>query len=125
MKFPLSILWKAAHHPSLWALSLWHCPHTDVTFVNGGTWVSLVVETVKNLPAMQKTWIQSLGQGDPLEKEMATHSSILAWRMPWTTLNAMTCMTHECHGQRSLAGFSPRGHKESGMTERLALCHFL
>ena len=55
-----------------------------MTFVNGGAWVLLVVETVKNLPAMQKTWIQSLGQGDPLEKEMATHSSILAWRIPWT-----------------------------------------
>ena len=39
---------------------------------------------VKNLPAMQKTWIQSLGQEDPLEKEMATHSSIIAWRIPWT-----------------------------------------
>ena len=39
---------------------------------------------VKNLPAIQKTQIQSLGQEDPLEKEMATHSSILAWRIPWT-----------------------------------------
>ena len=42
---------------------------------------------VKNLPAIQepqKTWVQSLGQEDPLEKEMATHSSILAWRIPWT-----------------------------------------
>ena len=39
---------------------------------------------VKNLPAMQETWVQSLGQEDPLEKEMATHSSILAWRNPWT-----------------------------------------
>ena len=38
---------------------------------------------VKNLPAMQKTWVQFLGQKDPLEKEMATHSSILAWRIPW------------------------------------------
>ena len=38
---------------------------------------------VKNLPAMQETWIQSLGQEDPLEKEMAAHSSILAWRIPW------------------------------------------
>ena len=55
-----------------------------MTFVNGGAWVSLVVEMVKNLPAMQKTWIQSLGQEDPLEKEMAAHSSILAWRIPWT-----------------------------------------
>ena len=38
---------------------------------------------VKNLPAMQKAWIQSLGQEDPLEKGMASHSSILAWRIPW------------------------------------------
>ena len=39
---------------------------------------------VKNLPAMQETWVQSLGGEDPLEKGMATHSSILAWRIPWT-----------------------------------------
>ena len=39
---------------------------------------------VKNLPAMRETWVQSLGQEDPLEKEMATYSSILAWRIPWT-----------------------------------------
>ena len=38
---------------------------------------------VKNLPAMQETWVLSLGQEDPLEKEMATHSSILSWRIPW------------------------------------------
>ena len=39
---------------------------------------------VKNLPVMQENWFRSLGQEDPLEKEMATHSSILAWRIPWT-----------------------------------------
>ena len=44
---------------------------------------SLVAQTVKNLPAMWGTWVQSLGQEDPLEKEMATHSSILAWKIPW------------------------------------------
>ena len=43
-----------------------------------------MVQIVKNLPAMRKTWVQSLGQEDPLEKEMATHSSILDWRIPWT-----------------------------------------
>ena len=48
---------------------------------------------------MQEIWVQSLGQKDPLEKEMATHSSILAWNTP--------------HGQRSLVGYSPWGHKES------------
>ena len=45
---------------------------------------SLVVLTVKNPPAMQETRIQSLGQQDPLEKGTATHSSIFAWRIPWT-----------------------------------------
>ena len=46
--------------------------------------VSLVARMVKNLPAVQATQVQSLGQGSPLEKGMATHSSILAWRIPWT-----------------------------------------
>jgi len=45
---------------------------------------SLVARTIKNLPAMWETWVQSLGQEDVLEKGMATHSSILAWRIPWT-----------------------------------------
>ena len=45
---------------------------------------SPVAQMVKNLPSMQKTWVRSLGQEDPLEKEMATHSSILAWKIPWT-----------------------------------------
>ena len=47
-------------------------------------WASLVAQRVINLPAMQETWVRSLGPEDPLEKEMATHSSILAWRIPWT-----------------------------------------
>ena len=45
---------------------------------------SLVAQMVKNLPAVQETWVQSLGQEDLLEKGMDTHSSILAWRIPWT-----------------------------------------
>ena len=45
---------------------------------------SLVAQTIKNLPAMQETWVQSLGREDPLEKAMATYSSILAWRLLWT-----------------------------------------
>jgi len=44
----------------------------------------LVAQTVKNLPAAWETWVQSLGWEDPLEESMATHSSILAWRSPWT-----------------------------------------
>ena len=45
---------------------------------------TLVAQLVKNLPAVQETWVQSLGWEDPLEKGEATHSSILAWRIPWT-----------------------------------------
>ena len=45
---------------------------------------SLVAQMVKCLPAMQETWVQSLGWEDPLQKEMATHSSTLAWKIPWT-----------------------------------------
>ena len=59
-----------------------------------------MAQTVKNLPAMQETQVQSLGQEEPLEEEMATHSSILARRIPWTE------------------DYSPRGHKE------LWLSHF-
>ena len=49
-----------------------------------GYGASLVTQLVKNLPAMQKTWVRSLGQDDPLEEGTATHSSVLAWRIPWT-----------------------------------------
>ena len=47
-------------------------------------WASLVVQMVKCLPAMQETWVRSLGWEDPLEKEKATHSSTLPWKIPWT-----------------------------------------
>ena len=46
--------------------------------------VSLIAQSAKNLPAMQETWVQFLGWEDALEKEMAIHSSILAWKIPWT-----------------------------------------
>ena len=52
----------------------------SVTFI----WASLVAQSLKRLPAMWETWVQSLGREDPLEKEMATHSSLLAWRILWT-----------------------------------------
>ena len=48
------------------------------------SWTSLVAQLIKNLPAMRETWVQSLGWEDPLEKGKATHSSILAWRIPRT-----------------------------------------
>ena len=47
-------------------------------------WASLVAQMVKNLPAVEETWVLSLSWEDPLEKGMTTHSSILAWRIPWT-----------------------------------------
>ena len=48
------------------------------------SWASLVAQMVKNPPTMQDTWVQSPGWEDPLEEGMATHSNILAWRIPWT-----------------------------------------
>ena len=63
-----------------------------------------MAQQVKNPPAMQETLVHFLGWEDPLEEEMATHSSILAWKIPWT--------------EWSLAGYSPWGHKESDMTEQ-------
>ena len=66
---------------------------------------SLVAQTVKNLLAMQETWVLPLGWEDPLEKGMATHSSILAWRIP----------------QRSLARCNPWDRKDLDMTEQLTL----
>ena len=66
-------------------------------------WVSLVAQMVENPPAMQETWVQSLAQEDPLEKGMATHSSILAWRIPWTEEPGWATVQE--------------GHKESDMTE--------
>ena len=51
------------------------------------SWASLVGPLVKNPPAMQESWVRSLGWEDPLEKGIATHSNILAWRIPWTVLS--------------------------------------
>ena len=59
---------------------------------------SLVAQKVKNPPAVQKTWVQSLGWKDPLEKGMATHPSILAWRIPWTETGGLQSMRLERAG---------------------------
>ena len=60
---------------------------------------SLVAEIVKNLLAIQETWVQSMGQEDPLEKRMATHSSILTWRIPWTEEpDGMQSIVSDCVG---------------------------
>ena len=71
-------------------------------------WASLVAQMVKNLPAMQESQVQYLGQEDALEKGMATHSSILAWRIPWT---------EELSGLHTVH----RAAKESDTTEQLTL----
>ena len=65
----------------LWSINLW--PRRQRIPRSQGE-CSLVAQMVKNLPAMWETWVQSLGQEDPLEEGTATHSSILAWRIPWT-----------------------------------------
>ena len=67
-------------------------------------WASLVAQMVKNLPAMQKTWVQSLGWEDPLEKGKATHSSILVQRIPWT-VQSMGCKELDKTEQLSLSLF--------------------
>ena len=56
----------------------------DDLVISYKTWASLIAQLVKNLPAMQETRVQFLGLEDPLEKGKATHSTILAWRIPWT-----------------------------------------
>ena len=66
-----------------------------------------MAQTVKNLPAMQEGWVQSLGWEDPLEEEMVTHSSILAWRIPWIKKPGRL--------------YSPWGRKESDTAEQLTL----
>ena len=79
-----------------------HCP-TGRVIIKAGCFYNRGGSVVKNLPAMQETQVQSLGWKDPLEEEMATHSSIRAWKIP----------------QRSLVGYSSWGYKESDMTKRL------
>ena len=65
------------------------------------SWASLVAQLVKNPPAMQETRVRSLSWEDPLEKGKATHSSILAWRIPWTIYSPRGCKKPiKCHGLR-------------------------
>ena len=69
---------------------------------------SLVAQMVKKLPAVQETWVWSLGGQDPMEEEIVNHSSILTWRIPWTE-------------EPGLADCSPWSHKELDTTEQLSL----
>ena len=93
-------------------ISLWHCTSFLSFFLLRFFWCLPLpwwLRLVKNLPVMQETWLQSLSWEFTLEKEMATHSSVLAWRIP---------------RQRSLAGYSPWRLKESDTTEWLTQHHF-
>ena len=74
---------------------------------------SLEAQRLKRLPPMWETQVRSLGREDPLEKEMVTHSSILAWRIPWKEKPDRL--------QSTGIGYSPRGRKESDTTEQLHL----
>ena len=60
------------------------CPGEGISYLLQYSWASLVAQLVKNPPAVQETWVRSLSWEDPLEKEMATHSNVLAWRTPWS-----------------------------------------
>ena len=63
---------------------MFHCPCSSSYLLLSSLHGTLVAQMVKNLPAMKETWVRSAGREDPLEEGMATHSSILAWRVPWT-----------------------------------------
>ena len=65
-----------------------------------------MAQRLKRLPAMRETWVRSLGQQDPLEKEMATHSSILAWRIPWTEEHGGLQSVHGSQSQTRLNDFT-------------------
>ena len=97
-------------HTLTWISHGFTCvPHPDPPFLNQPLMsplipVSLVAQMVKHLPTMWETGVQSLGREDLLEKEMATHSSILAWKIPWT---------------EEPVGYSPWGRKESDTAEWL------
>ena len=89
-------------------VSIGDTDHRDVQYLAGSSGAALMSQWMKNLPAVQKTQemrVWSLGQEDPLEEEMATHSGILAWEILWT---------------EGFGGYSQKGHKESGMTEQLS-----
>ena len=93
---------KICNHPQLcWGQST---PSVNIHFAF--LRASLVAQMVKKLPAMWETWVWSLGREGPLEKGMATHSGILAWRIPWT---------------EKPGGYCPWSHKELEMTEQLSL----
>ena len=93
-----------AGDPSL-IRGLGRSPGEGISYPLQYSWASLMTQMIKNPLAMWNTWVQSLGWEDPLEEGMATHSDILAWRIPWT---------------QEPGGYSPWGHEESDTTEWLS-----
>ena len=87
--------------------NLFHYKTVNIALCAIYTRASLVAQSIKNLPKVQKTRVQSLGREDPLEKEMVNHSSILAWKIPWTEAHQAP-LSMDC--------------KESGTTEQLTHC---
>ena len=78
-----------------------------------------MAQLVKNLPAVQETWVRSQGWEDPLQKGKVTHSSILAWSRKWHPTPIL--LPGKSHGQRGLAVDSPWARNESDTTERLSI----
>ena len=108
--------------PMIPGFDTWNFP--PLLYLNVGA--SLVAQTVKNPLAMWETWVQSLGREDPLGKEMVTHTSILAWRIPWTV---ESCRLQSIEGYGLFEGrqhgpsfiqHSPWGHKELNTTEQIS-----
>ena len=86
---PVFLLGEPHRQRSPLSCSSWGHKESDMTeqltlSLSNTNWASLVTQVLKSLPAVPETWVPSLGQEDPLEKGMATHSNILAWRIPWT-----------------------------------------
>ena len=89
---PSPIIYICLNHFAVHLKLTQHCKsailQTKIIFLKntnlGGFWASLVAQMVKNPPVMREIWVRSLGWEEPLEEEMVTHSSILAWRIPWT-----------------------------------------
>ena len=97
--------WKTGKPGVLQSVGSQRVGHSNLTTATNG---AKMAQTVKNMLAMQETQVQSLGWEDPLKMGMASHPSIL--------------LSGKFHGQRSLAGSSPWGHKKLDMTERLIRC---
>ena len=81
-----------------------------------------MAQMVKHLPTVQESWVRSLGREDPLEREMATHSSIIAWKTPWMEEHRKwqptpAFLPGKPHGWRSIVGYNPWDHKELDMNE--------